>query len=244
MPPRPGPPGQLDPDAFLGDPARKQRYVTTLFDTIAPSYDRFSRRFSFGMDQRWKAQVTRHAMEGLSPGDLVLDLACGTGDIARGMSGGTVRVVGLDPSAEMLRVAQGAASRLLRADMLAIPLGAASVAAVTAGYGFRNVPDAGAAVREAVRVLQPGGRLVTLDFFLPERRWWRAVFRAYLRVTGRLAGRWLHGDPETYGYIARSLPGWCTPGQFSSLLAASGLRLERVIARLGGGICVHVAQKP
>jgi len=245
--------GELDPESHLRDPGRKQRYVNTLFDTVAPSYDRFTRWFSFGMDRRWKGRLARWAAEGLEVGDVVVDLACGTGDLKRAVersSGWAVEVVGLDPSPEMLRFARmwtGAANRstaqppncLIRADMLAIPLRSGSAAVVTVGYGFRNVPDLARALREAHRVLRPGGRLLSLDFFVPEGVRWRRLFLWYLRQAGRLVGRWWHGEPEAYGYIARSLDGWLTPTQFADALAHAGFAVRRVDRRLGGGVCLH-----
>ena len=245
--------GSLDPESHLRDPSRKQRYVNVLFDTIAPSYDRFTRWFSFGMDRRWKTRLARWAAEGLAAGDVVVDLACGTGDLGQAverLSGSAVRVVGLDPSPEMLRFARvrtgtakrstaQPANRLIRADMLAIPLRSGAAAVVTVGYGFRNVPDLAGALGEVRRVLRPGGRLVSLDFFVPERVPWRGVFLWYLRRAGRLVGRWWHGEPEAYGYIARSLETWLTPTQFAGALAHAGFVVRRVDRRLGGGVGLH-----
>jgi demethylmenaquinone methyltransferase/2-methoxy-6-polyprenyl-1,4-benzoquinol methylase len=259
MTPLPPALGDLDPDAHLRDPARKQRYVTTLFDTIAPSYDRFTRWFSLGMDGRWKRLLARWGSDGLRAGEVAVDLACGTGDIGRAverLSGRAVRVVGLDRSQAMLNRARrrpAAATphrssaqplnRLIQADMLAIPLQTASAGLVTVAYGFRNVPDLPVALAEAGRVLRAGGRLVSLDFFLPEQSAWRRAFRWYLRRAGRLVGRWWHEEPEAYGYIDRSLEGWLTPAEFGTALGRAGFQVERIARRLGGGICVHQARK-
>jgi demethylmenaquinone methyltransferase/2-methoxy-6-polyprenyl-1,4-benzoquinol methylase len=258
----------LDPEEHLRDPARKQRYVTTVFDTIAPKYDRFTRLFSLGMDKRWKRQLAAWVAEVVQPGDVVVDLACGTGDVVcaidRGIEGSRDRrwerlgpyVVGLDPSAEMLGVAKGRVASprtvdpsirrpvaLLRADILSLPLAPASVAAVTVGYGFRNVPDAGVALAEVARVVRPGGWLFDLDFFRPERPGWRRLYLWYLRAAGRAVGRWWHREPEAYGYIARSIECWVTPPEFEALLERAGFRVDCVVRHLGGGICLHRAQR-
>jgi demethylmenaquinone methyltransferase/2-methoxy-6-polyprenyl-1,4-benzoquinol methylase len=249
----------LDPDAHLRDPAGRRRYVTAVFDTVAPSYDRFTRWFSFGMDRRWKERVARWAAQDLEPGAVVLDLACGTGQIGRAVgrvSGWALPVIGLDSSREMLQIGRrpnviGAANRptaqspnrFVLADLLALPIRSGVVAAVTVGYGFRNVPHLDRGLAEVRRVLRPGGRLVTLDFYLPERRWWRRLFRWYLRHAGRLVGRWWHGEPEAYGYIDRSLETWCTAGEFATAQADAGLTTEAILVRLGGGIGLHRARK-
>ena len=265
--------GDLDPDEHLRDPARRQIYVTTLFDTVAPSYDRFTRLFSFGMDARWKRQLAAWVAEVVRPGDLVADLACGTGDVAsaidreiagsrvRGMTNPRgVRLIGIDPNGAMLRVAGGrlapsqssarspdpAIARtisLLRADLMSLPLPDASVAAATVAYGFRNVPDAGVALAEVARVVRPGGWVFDLDFFRPEAAAWRRLFLWYLRAAGRAVGRRWHREPEAYGYLARSLEGWVTPPDFRSLLERARFRVGPVVRHLGGGICLHRAQR-
>jgi demethylmenaquinone methyltransferase/2-methoxy-6-polyprenyl-1,4-benzoquinol methylase len=249
--------GDLDPRLYLDDPARKQRYVTTVFDTIAPRYDRFTRWFSFGMDRGWKRQLARSAAAALADGGVLLDLACGTGDLACAVggrernadrAGGAPTLIGLDPSRAMLRIASARRAtipmlRPVRGDMMAIPLPARSVDVITVGYGFRNTPDVRVALAEAARVLRPGGWLFDLDFFKPEPRVWRRLYLWYLRRAGRLVGRWWHGEPEAYGYIARSIDMWLTPGEFRAALAAAGFSVERCAAKLGGGICLHEARR-
>src|SRR5262249_42249046 len=96
----------LDPEEFLADPTKKQLYVTRLFDLVAPGYDRFTRLFSFGMDQRWKALLIRAATARADEESLVLDLACGTGDIAFALARKGHEVIGLDASHRMLEIAR------------------------------------------------------------------------------------------------------------------------------------------
>ncbi len=239
----------LDHEHDLDQPSTKRRYVRTLFDTVETSYDRFTRLFSFGMDRSWKRQLVRLAGTPEPLGGRVLDLATGTGDIAAALleHWPETSVVGLDLSPAMLRRSRAAGSmvRLSQTvgDMNALPYPSGVFTAVTAGYGFRNAPDPLVAVSEVHRVLAPGGRVVTLDFYLPENRIWRTTFVGYLHGAGRLAGRLAHGVPEAYGYIAKSLQRWMSAADFSQLLNESGFDVQVERHVLFGGIAIHLAVK-
>jgi demethylmenaquinone methyltransferase / 2-methoxy-6-polyprenyl-1,4-benzoquinol methylase len=241
----------LDRRRHLRDAAGHGVYVAALFDAVGPSYDRFTRVFSFGMDARWKREVLEFARGGMRRDATCVDLATGTGDLAAGVADAAPqgRVVGLDFSEGMLaaarrRLGPATSVRLAGGDMMRLPLAAGSTDLVTAGYGFRNVTDPSAAAAEVHRVLRPGGVLVTLDFYKPPSRVWRGLFVNYLRVAGALVGWVWHGVPATYGYIAPSLDGWLTAAEFTALLERQGLRVEGVRTHLGGGIAIHAARKP
>ena len=245
----------LDVEQYLADPAKKQHFVTPMFDIIAPRYDQFTRVFSFGMDRRWKEALLTEAVAGApASGAVVLDLACGTGDIAFALAErlNEARVTGLDASPKMIEGAKlrrranagGAAGRVAFqvGDMMRLAAVAdASVDLVTAGYAFRNVPDYRAALAEAARVLRPGGRLLTLDFYRPESRAWRALFLGYLRVSGDVVGWLWHREPVVYGYIARSIAHFVSAPDFTLALEAAGFAVERVERKLLGGVALHVA---
>ena len=256
--------GTLDLEAHLADPARKQAFVTPMFDTIAPRYDDFTRLFSFGMDRRWKADAVSRISEiarerGLlqRPRIDVLDLAAGTGDIAvaiaRALPG--ARVTALDASPRMVEQASARLRDRARdadvaervtpvvGDMSAIDAATASLDIVTAGYGVRNVPDSAQSVREMARVLRPGGTLVTLDFYRPAFSPWRALLLWYLGLAGNAVGWWWHRDPVVYGYIARSIDHFMSWQAFSALLESEGFLVNRVQRYLGGGIALHEATR-
>ena len=94
----------LDVEAHLSDPSLKQRFVTPMFDLIAPRYDAFTRLFSFGLDRTWKEELLRDAVAGAPPEAVVLDLACGTGDLAFALASriAGARVTGVDASPRMI----------------------------------------------------------------------------------------------------------------------------------------------
>ena len=245
--------GDLDLDAHLRDPELKQRFVTPMFDIIAPRYDRFTRVFSFGMDRRWKAELVAWMRTAIGTESRVLDLACGTGDLAFAAAERATRgsVVGIDASSRMIELARERATReaplgnvqFRVGDMSALGLDAASVDAITAGYGLRNVPQYESAVREIARVLKPGGVLATLDFYRPESRVWRSLFLTYLKAAGNWIGWLWHREPVVYGYIAPSIDHFVSWQRFSATLEQHGLRVESVRVKLLGGVALHFARR-
>jgi demethylmenaquinone methyltransferase/2-methoxy-6-polyprenyl-1,4-benzoquinol methylase len=242
----------LDAERHLDDPATKQQYVTTLFDLIAARYDAFTRWFSFGMDRGWKREVARLATAAARATDgdaLVVDLACGTGDLAFAVTGRSRRVAGIDVSQEMLRRATSrpqardtTSPRFAAGDMVALPLRDASVDVVTIGYGLRNVSRLAAALDEIARVLRPCGTLVTLDFYNPPNAIWRSLFLGYLTIAGNLVGWAWHREPATYGYIPRSIARFVTGRDFTAELTRRGFDVYHVRSYLLGGICVHAGR--
>ena len=243
----------LDLEAHLADPALKQRFVTPMFDIIAPRYDRFTRVFSFDMDRRWKAEVMAWMSRALRADSQVLDLACGTGDLAFAAARYAERgeVLGVDASAAMIDLAReraathapGAPVRFAVGDLTALEVATASVDAVTAGYALRNVPDYARGVAEIARVLKPGGVVATLDFYRPRSALWRRLFLAYLSLAGNVVGWLWHREPVVYGYIARSIDHFVSWQEFSATLAAHGLVVERARTKLFGGVALHFARR-
>jgi demethylmenaquinone methyltransferase/2-methoxy-6-polyprenyl-1,4-benzoquinol methylase len=224
-----------------------------MFDTIAPRYDRFTRVFSFGMDRRWKAELVEWMQTVIRPDSRVLDLACGTGDLAFAAAARATRgsVQGIDASSRMIELARKRAAReapldnveFQVGDMSALDVQSASVDAVTAGYGLRNVPQYESAVREIARVLKLGGVLATLDFYRPESRVWRSLFLAYLKAAGNWVGWLWHREPVVYGYIAPSIDHFVSWQRFSATLEQHGLRVESVRLKLLGGVALHYARR-
>jgi demethylmenaquinone methyltransferase/2-methoxy-6-polyprenyl-1,4-benzoquinol methylase len=244
---------QLDLEAHLADPAIKQRFVTPMFDIIAPRYDRFTRVFSFGMDRLWKAELTRWLTDAIQPAARVLDLACGTGDLAFAAAARAVngRVLGVDASSAMIDLARARAKREAShgnvdfqvGDISVLDVPSASVDAVTAGYALRNVPDYVRTVREIARVLKPGGVLLTLDFYRPESALWRTLLLSYLSAAGNWVGWLWHREPVVYGYIAPSIDHFVSWQRFSGTLEQYGLRVVSVQTKLFGGVALHFATR-
>jgi demethylmenaquinone methyltransferase / 2-methoxy-6-polyprenyl-1,4-benzoquinol methylase len=182
--------------SYYGEGVSRDGFVRDLFDRTAGSYDRINALASLGSGAWYRRRALLRA--GLRPGHRLLDVAIGTGLVAREavrILGRPSDVIGLDPSEGMLAEARrrlGSGVPLLRAKAEALPLGDASVDFVTMGYALRHVADLAATFAEYQRVLRPGGRLLVLEIGRPEGRLAYASARFYLgRVVpalGRLAG--------------------------------------------------------
>ena len=229
--------------ATISTPEGKQRYVRRLFATIAPRYDFITRFLSYGQDRRWKERLIQRAA--LTPGDRVLDLACGTGDLLFAAASRARFAVGLDLTHRMLQLAAARrpGSPLVTGDMLALPFGPSRFDVVTIGYGLRNVPDIERAIAEIHRVLAEGGRMLSLDFDRPSNAFLRVVYLGYLTLVGSAVGLALHGDPDTYRYIPESIRVYPGAAGVARLLGHHGFTDIEVIPLLGGLMAIHVARK-
>jgi demethylmenaquinone methyltransferase/2-methoxy-6-polyprenyl-1,4-benzoquinol methylase len=220
------------------------RLMRKMFGSIAPRYDFITRILSYGMDRRWKRLGVMRAT--LPEKAMVLDLASGTGDFSRLVRERlpNARPVAVDLTEEMLRLARASGlDEAVCADATMLPFADASFDCVFIGYGLRNFPNLGTAMREIERITRPGGLMVSLDFFLPANRVFRELYLGYLYLQGAFWGILLHGRPRTYSYIADSLRSFVSMKDFSSLLQRTGY--ERIDAQgfIFGGIALHWAVK-
>jgi len=223
-----------------------------MFDAIAGRYDFLNHLLSAGIDRRWRRRAIR-SLE-LTGGERVLDLCAGTGDLAIAAARaapGADRVVGLDFAAAMLRIGREKIRRariddrvaLVRGDTACLPIGDASVDAVTIAFGIRNVEDVGGACREMHRVLKPGGRLAILEFAVPTTPVVGAVYLWYLhRVLPRI-GRAVSRHADAYGYLSDSIDAFATPEQFVKTLRHGGFVDVAAVPLTFGSVCLYVARR-
>jgi len=217
-----------------------------MFDAIAPRYDLLNRVLSARVDVAWRRKAV--AALGLRPGDCVLDLATGTGDLlAEELKAGAIRSVGADLSLGMLRLAgpkvanlgRGGA-RVVQGDAERLPFGDARFDGASIAFGIRNVLDRVQGVREMRRVVKPGGRVVVLEFH-DTTGVIGTIFRLYFNHVLPKIGA-LVSDREAYSYLPRSVANFETPGGFADLMREAGLR-EVVSRPLTFGIAwLHVGQ--
>jgi ubiquinone/menaquinone biosynthesis methyltransferase len=226
----------------ISTPEGKRRYVRRLFATIADRYDFITIALSYGQDRRWKRRLIELGQ--LGPNDLVLDLACGTGDVLFAAADRGALAIGLDITFRMLQLARRKRpAHVVAGDMAALPFPTASFTVVMTGYGLRNVPELTVAVAEIHRVLVPGGRFLSLDFNRPSNPIVRGAYLVYLTVVGSTLGFVLHGDPDTYRYIPESIRQY--PGALGvvQVLEARGFADVRAIPVLGGFMAIHTARR-
>jgi demethylmenaquinone methyltransferase/2-methoxy-6-polyprenyl-1,4-benzoquinol methylase len=231
----------------LSTPDAKRRYVRRLFSVIADRYDLITVLLSCGQDRHWKRRLV--SMAPCTASARVLDVACGTGDIALEMAAAGARVTALDITHRMLEIARDksrAASvlvSLVAGDMMALPFQDASFSVVTTGYGLRNVPELPVALAEIKRVLSPGGLLLALDFDRPSSPLVRAIYLGYLTVVGSTLGALLHGEPDTYRYIPESIRRYPGAAGVSTMARTVGFSSCEHVPVLGGFMAIHAAVK-
>lgn len=233
---------------YYGDPAERRPFVARLFDQGARHYERINGWMSFGTGARYRREALERG--GLKPGMRALDVATGTGVVARGareIVGESGRVVGLDPSAGMLREAGRLAPlTLVRAFAEALPFREKSFDFLSMGYALRHVADLGATFAEYHRVLRPGGRLVVLEIVRPANPLVRAGVRFYLkRLVPWLASVRSHdpGARTMMEYFWDTIEA-CVPPQtiLDALRGAAFTDVEQIVEF--GSLAAYQARRP
>lgn len=208
----------------------KRAAVESMFDRIAPRYERVNRVISLGLDRAWRRRALTELT--LPTGSGVLDVACGTGDLCRELRASGLHPVGLDLSAGMLAVARTDAP-LVRADVLTLPVADGTVDGVTCGFALRNFTEIAPFFAECARVLRPGGRLVVLDAAEPRGTLARLGHDLWFRrVVPRLGA--MLSDGAAYRYLPASTAYLPPPSELCTLLRDAGFSEVRRVTMTGG----------
>lgn len=197
----------------------KLESVRVMFDEVAPRYELVNSLMTFGMDRAWR----RHTIEGLAlaAGARVLDLACGTGDLARALSLEGYETVGLDLSEGMLRAAKDTYAPLVMSDAAKLPLLDESFDGVVSGFALRNIAELQAAFDECARVLRPFGRISLLEVDTPKNPLIRAGHDVWFHYGVPMIGSLL-SVREAYRYLPRSVEYLPEPDEMRKMLERSG----------------------
>jgi demethylmenaquinone methyltransferase/2-methoxy-6-polyprenyl-1,4-benzoquinol methylase len=226
------------------DLEKKPSDVQAMFDDVAARYDITNDVLSLGQDRRWRKQV----LDAVDPraGDLVLDLAAGTGTSSQPFRDRGATVVPCDFSVGMLRVGKRAKPHLpfVAGDGTRLPFGDATFDAVTISFGLRNIVDPDAGLRELLRVTKPGGRIVVCEFSSPTWSPFRTVYIEYLMKALPAVARAVSSSPDAYVYLAESIRAWPDQAGLAAKLQQAGWG-EVAWRNLSGGIvALHRAVKP
>jgi demethylmenaquinone methyltransferase / 2-methoxy-6-polyprenyl-1,4-benzoquinol methylase len=239
--------------------ADASRKVREMFTEIAPRYDFLNHLLSLEMDRVWRARTARRLWPILRrPNARVLDLCCGTGDLAFALArGGAAHVIGADFSHSMLvrastkskAHAQQAKARaavpmsFFEADALRLPFATSSFDLVTSAFGFRNLANYESGLREIWRVLKPGGTVAILEFSEPPPGLTGDLYRWYCRKVLPVIGGLLSGNPNAYKYLPASVARFFRPEELASLMTQVGYGSVSYELWTLGSVALHIGSR-
>ena len=228
----------------------RETYVGEMFDRIAVPYDRLNRVISLGRDRAWRQRLVAGAA--CRPGSCVVDLGCGTGDLALAFAASPgVEVVGVDLSKGMLRRAHAKArgglapgARFVRGNAQHVPLPDAWADVVSMGWCLRNVGDRPAVYREVLRLLEPGGVFMNIDMSRPQGRLSRAGFFLYRHLVMPVLARLGGAEAGAYRYLAASTDRFPDGPALEGELRAAGFTDVSHEPLMTGAVAIHRARRP
>jgi demethylmenaquinone methyltransferase/2-methoxy-6-polyprenyl-1,4-benzoquinol methylase len=234
-----------------------------MFDAVPRRYDALNRLLTLRFDERWRARAAARCLAAAERAAdrpvQVLDLCCGTGDLALELgrrADSRTAITGLDYSAGMLELARAKAARrpggralqFVEGDAAELPFGDQAFDAAGTAFAFRNVtwrnPLKERVLAEVRRVLKPGGAFVIVETSQPPSRLLQALFHAYLRLVAAPVGTWISGHRSAYRYLSESARGFYSADEVVEMLAAAGFTEISYTRLLGGVAALHVAHKP
>jgi len=223
--------------------------VREMFSGIAKRYDLLNHLLSGNVDKRWRRIVATRVRDKLSSsGARVLDVACGTGDLALTLFESTgARVIGTDFCRPMLEIAATKIPRempLIEGDALNLPFRDASFEAVTIAFGLRNLASVEGGLAELRRVLKPGGWVAVLEFSRPANAMLRPVFGLYFTKVLPLMGGLISGSHYAYSYLPASVQKFPDQQQLSLLMQRAGFDQVQFENLTGGIAALHLGRRP
>ncbi len=226
-------------------PDERERRIRQVFDLVAPRYDLMNDMMSFGIHRLWKRAMVRAARP--QAGEVIVDLAGGTGDVARLLAGEGRRVAVCDPSEEMMAVGRrrtsGSGITFIEGTAEAMPFADASIDMVSVAFGLRNATNLEAGLAEILRVLKPGGRFICLEFSRP----WaliRPFYDAYSFAVIPRLGAWIARQPAAYGYLVESIRRFPDQREMAALMEQTGFAGVGWRNYSAGIACLHRGIRP
>jgi len=231
--------------------AEKRAYVKRIFSEIAPRYDLLNHVLSLNIDRRWRRKAIARLEVERDQAGRYLDLCAGTMDVAVEISrlpGFRGLVVGADFAEPMLKAGaakiSGSGITPVTADAVQLPIASGQLAGAIVAFGIRNVAGLDEALREALRILVPGGRFVILEFSTPRVRVLRILYQLYFHHVLPLIGRLLSGHRTAYQYLPRSVANFPVEEELASRMEAAGFAKVSWRSLSFGVAAIHVAERP
>jgi demethylmenaquinone methyltransferase / 2-methoxy-6-polyprenyl-1,4-benzoquinol methylase len=247
------------PEGAVSEADASQK-VREMFTQIAPRYDLLNHLLSFQLDRLWRARAAQQLRPILDrPDAMVLDLCCGTGDLAFALArAGKARIFGADFAHTMLVRARDKSSSLpnptgneasspmpfFEADALRLPFADASFDLATSAFGFRNLANYEAGLREIHRVLKPGGTIGILEFTEPPEGLLGDLYRWYFTKVLPRIGWFISGHQSAYSYLPKSVSHFFRPAEFAALLTSVGYQSADFRVWTFGTVALHTAMRP
>lgn len=223
------------------------RWVRDMFGRVAGRYDLLNHLLSFNLDKRWRARTVARLGSLLEQrGAVALDLCCGTGDVfvALKNAGAGATVLGSDFCHPMMLEARrkSGAPTLFEADALALPVRDQSLHLITCAFGFRNLANYQAGLREILRVLKPGGTAAILEFSTPPNRAFRAVYDSFSKLLPVIGGM-VSGAGDAYQYLPESIRKFPGAEELRAQMLSAGFSAVEFERMTGGAVALHLGTK-
>lgn len=231
----------------------KATYVKETFNSIAGRYDLMNSLMSLGMDKRWRRLAVQTV--GAKPGMHILDVCCGTGQLSLELGqvvGKEGKVTGLDFSSKMLEVAQKSLHqvsnpgniRFVQGNAMELPFADQSFDGVTVGWGLRNLPDLRQGLREMIRTVKPGGRVVSLDMAKPSLPGFKQAYWLYFEKLIPIMGKIWANKASAYQYLHDSAREFPAQQELARIFAECGLENTGYRNLAGGVVAIVSGAKP
>ena len=233
------------------DEQQAAAWVQRMFAGIAPKYDLINHLLSFNIDRSWRRILKQRLALVLSrPDAIVLDLCCGTGDVLIDLKSiAKAQIIGADFCHPMLVTAKqktaerGFEGLLIEGDALGLPLADNSLDAIAISFGFRNLANYGAGLRELFRVLRPGGLLAILEFSHPPGLFMKAAYGVYSKVLLPIVGAAVSGSLAAYTYLPDSIRKFPRAPELQRMMEDAGFAHAHFELLTGGIAALHLGTK-